>query len=101
MSNEFHLFYPYHAGSLVAASHLFKLFFLKALQEMRYHEAFEGILCMDALEHVCPEDWPLVLSNFQRALKPQGYCYFTVEVADEQDIADAFLRGKRLGLPLV
>jgi 2-polyprenyl-3-methyl-5-hydroxy-6-metoxy-1,4-benzoquinol methylase len=71
------------------------------LQEIRYHEVFEGIICMDALEHVCPEDWPLVLSNFHRALKPQGYYYFTVEVANEKEIEDAFLRGKRLGLPLV
>jgi hypothetical protein len=31
VSNEFHLLFPYHAGSLVAASYLFKLFFLKAL----------------------------------------------------------------------
>jgi cyclopropane fatty-acyl-phospholipid synthase-like methyltransferase len=71
------------------------------LQEMRYQEAFDGMICMDALEHVCPEDWPLVLSNFQRALKPRGYGYFTVEVADAQDIEDAFRQGQQLGLPLV
>jgi ubiquinone/menaquinone biosynthesis C-methylase UbiE len=71
------------------------------LQEMCYQEVFDGMICMDALEHVCPEDWPLVLSNFQRALKPQGYGYCTVEVADAQDIEDAFRQGRQLGLPLV
>lgn len=43
------------------------------LQEMFYDEVFDGAICMDAMEHVCPEDWPLVLNNFHRALKPQGY----------------------------
>ena len=40
------------------------------LQEMSFSEIFEGAICMDALEHVCPEDWPLILNNFHRALKP-------------------------------
>jgi 2-polyprenyl-3-methyl-5-hydroxy-6-metoxy-1,4-benzoquinol methylase len=26
------------------------------LQEMSYQDMFDGIICMDALEHVCPED---------------------------------------------
>jgi SAM-dependent methyltransferase len=71
------------------------------LQELRYQEVFDGMICMDALEHVCPEDWPLVLGNFQWALKPQGYGYFTVEVADAQDIENTFRQGQQLGLPLV
>jgi cyclopropane fatty-acyl-phospholipid synthase-like methyltransferase len=71
------------------------------LQELAYHEAFDGIICMDAMEHVFPEDWPLVLSNFHRALKSQGYLYFTVEIADENEIEQAFIRGQELGLPIV
>jgi len=71
------------------------------LQEMSYHEVFDGAICMDAMEHVCPEDWPLVLSNLYRALKPQGYLYFTVEIADEKEIEEAFTRGQELGLPVI
>ena len=71
------------------------------LQEMSYHEVFDGAICMDAMEHVCPEDWPLVLSNLYRALKPQGYLYFTVEIADEKEIQEAFTRGQELGLPVI
>lgn len=56
---------------------------------------------MDAMEHVCPEDWPGILHNFHRALKPDGYLYFTVEVADEDDIERAFEQGQDLGLPVV
>lgn len=71
------------------------------LQEMRYHNAFDGAICMDAMEHVFPEDWPLVLDNFQRALKEHGVLYFTVEVADEREIEQAFIRGQNSGLPVV
>jgi 2-polyprenyl-3-methyl-5-hydroxy-6-metoxy-1,4-benzoquinol methylase len=71
------------------------------LQEMSYQEAYDGIICMDAMEHIFPEDWPLVLSNFHQALKPQGYLYFTVEIADENDIEKAFIRAQQSGLPVV
>lgn len=71
------------------------------LQEMIYSEMFEGAICMDALEHVCPEDWPLILHNFHRALKPHGYLYFTVEIAAEHDLEVAFRQGQDIGLPIV
>ena len=59
---------------------------------------------MDAIENVCPEDWPLVLGNFYRALKPQGYLYFTAETienADENEIRQAFQQAQQAGLPVV
>lgn len=71
------------------------------LQEMDYREVFDGAVCIDALEMVAPEDWPLVLSKFYRALKPYSYFYFTVEIAAEQEIAKAFEDGQRAGLPVV
>ena len=74
------------------------------LQEMAYHEVFDGAICVDAMENVCPEDWPLVLGNFRRALKPRGYLYFTAETienADEDEIKQAFERAQRAGLPVV
>ena len=74
------------------------------LQEMAYQELFDGAICMDALEHICPEDWAPVLSNFHRALKPNGYLYFTAETienADEDEIKQAFEKAQRAGLPVV
>lgn len=71
------------------------------LQEMEYQEAFEGAICMDAMENVFPEDWPVVLHNLYRALKPQGYLHFTVEIAAEEEIQKAFAAGQELGLPIV
>jgi ubiquinone/menaquinone biosynthesis C-methylase UbiE len=74
------------------------------LQEMAYREMFDGVICMDAMENVPPEDWPLVLGNFHRALKPHGCLYFTAETienADENEIKDAFERSQQAGLPVV
>jgi len=71
------------------------------LQEMRYREAFDGASCMDAMEFIFPEDWLLVLDNFHRAIKPASYFYFTVEIADEEEIARDFAASQQLGLPVV
>ena len=71
------------------------------LQEMNFREAFEGITCIDTMEHVCPEDWPGILKRFQEALKPGGVLYFTVDLAEEDDVEAAYERAKALGLPVV
>jgi 2-polyprenyl-3-methyl-5-hydroxy-6-metoxy-1,4-benzoquinol methylase len=71
------------------------------LQEMSYREVFDGVICMDAIEHVSPEDWPLVLRNLQQALKDQGYLYFTVEMGDASEIQAAFIKAQETGVPAV
>jgi SAM-dependent methyltransferase len=71
------------------------------LQEMDYHEAFSGAVCMDALETICPEDWPLVMRNLYGAIAPKSYLYFTVERTRENDIQAAFAEGQHMGLPVV
>ena len=74
------------------------------LQEMAFREVFDGAICMDAMENVPPEDWPLVLNNFHRALKPQSYFYFTAETlenANALEIQQAFERAQQAGLPVV
>ena len=71
------------------------------LQEMDFHEAFDGAICLDALEHVSPEDWPRILRKFQEALKPHGVLYFTVDLAEGDDVEAAYMRAKARGLPVV
>lgn len=71
------------------------------LQEMDFAEAFDGAICVDAMEHIFPEDWTRILSNFHRALKSQGHFYFTVELADPNDVEAAFAKSKEQNLPLV
>jgi cyclopropane fatty-acyl-phospholipid synthase-like methyltransferase len=71
------------------------------MQEMDYVDAFDGAICVDALEMVPPEEWPLVLARFHRALRPHTYWYFTVETTSEEEIARAFADAQRAGLPTV
>ncbi|SRR6266700_102396 len=71
------------------------------MQELSFVDAFDGIICMDAMEVVFPEDWPLILHNFARALHGHGPLYFTVEIATKEDLDIAYEAGQRLGLPLV
>lgn len=56
---------------------------------------------MDALENVSPEDWPLVLQNFQRALKPGGYFYFTLEMPEEEEVKKQYKKFLELGDPII
>ncbi len=72
-----------------------------ALQDMSFREEFDAAICVDALEHVCPEDWPGILDRFQKALKPGGAFYFTVEEMESQRARAAYERAEAQGLPVV
>ena len=74
------------------------------MQEMDFLELFDGAICMDAMENVPPEDWPLVLGNFHRALKDRGCFYFTAETienTDENEVKQAYEKNRQAGLPVV
>lgn len=71
------------------------------LQELSFSDAFDGVICMDAVEVVFPEDWPLVLSRFAGALHAQGHLYITVEIESDEELRIAYAAGQRLGLPLI
>lgn len=73
----------------------------KGLQEIDFANAFDGITCVDAMEFVAPEDWPLVLNNFYRTLKRSGHLYFTVELIEADERARAYSEGQKQGLPVV
>jgi SAM-dependent methyltransferase len=71
------------------------------LQELAFVEAFDGIMCVDAMENVPPEDWPSVVTAFRRALRPNGFLYLTVEEIDRSEIEGAFTKARADGLPAV
>ncbi len=74
-----------------------------ALQEMHFREAFDGLICMDAMEHICPEDYPVILRLFQEALKPGGMLYFTADRQEDPDfdLEMYYQQAKAAGLPVV
>lgn len=70
------------------------------LQEMDFQNEFDGAICIDALEHVFPEEWPGIVRGFWEALKPDGVLYFTVDLGGDH-VEGAYERAKALGLPVV
>jgi len=74
-----------------------------ALHEMNFREEFDGVICMDAMEHICPEDYPGILRGFWEALKPGGVLYFTADREEEPDfdLKLYYEQGKARGLPIV
>ena len=71
------------------------------LQELSYSGQFDAVLTIDAMENVPPEDWPLVLTNLHRALRPGGSLYLTVEEVPKPVIEEAFATLTARGLPTV
>ena len=53
------------------------------LQELAHVAAFDGVLCIDAMEHVPPEDWPRVVANLGQACRDGGLVYMSLEVLVE------------------
>jgi len=70
------------------------------LQDLPYRHEF-GVMCVDAMEFVPPEDWPRVLERFRRALRPGGFLYLTVELVPEDQVRAANEEARRSGLPMV
>ena len=54
-------------------------------------------LTVDAMENVPPEDWPLVLRNLHRAVRPGGHLYLSVEEQPDSHIADGIRRAAAAG----
>lgn len=71
------------------------------LQEIDEKNTYEGIMCIDAMENVFPEDWDNVLKNFYNALTKDGILYFTVETISKEEKDIAFRTGKEKGLPIL
>lgn len=57
---------------------------LQALRDERdLMGAFDGVICVDALEWIFRDDWPSVLEGFSQVLRSRGYAYLTVEIPGE------------------
>ena len=71
------------------------------LQDLPYRDEFDGVMCVDAMEFVPPEDWPGILERFRRALRSRGFLYLTVELVPEDQVRAANDKARRSGLPVV
>ena len=71
------------------------------LQELAFEREFDAAMCIDAMEFISPEDWPLVLGNLRRAVRRGGLVYLTVEQIDRAEIESAYTDARAKGLPAV
>jgi SAM-dependent methyltransferase len=71
------------------------------LQDLPYRNEFDGVMCVDAMEFVPPEEWLAVLERFHRALRPEGSLYLTVELVPADRVGAANEEARRSGLPVV
>lgn len=73
-----------------------------SLQDLAAAAAFDAVMTIDAMENVPPDDWPLVLANLHRAVRPGGHLYLTVEECTDADLVEAaFAALMAAGLPAV
>jgi SAM-dependent methyltransferase len=71
------------------------------LQDMAYDACFDGVLCIDALENIAPEDWPIVADRLAAAARPAAPLYATVELPPAADVETAYLAARAAGQPVV
>jgi SAM-dependent methyltransferase len=73
------------------------------LQELADVATFDGVMCIDAMEHVPPEDWPIVLGNLVRAVRRDGLLYVSLEVLVDEEAAveRAYAEATAQGFPVV
>lgn len=75
------------------------------LQELAFQGEFDAAMCIDAMEHVPPEDWPPALRKLRQALRSNGYLYHAVEDVDRRELARVFdetkvaASGRRISRP--
>jgi SAM-dependent methyltransferase len=71
------------------------------VQDLPFVAAFDGVMCVDAMEFVPPEDWPVVLEHLRRALRPGGSLYLTVELVPEEEVRTSNRAAREAGFPVV
>jgi cyclopropane fatty-acyl-phospholipid synthase-like methyltransferase len=71
------------------------------LQDLPYRDRFDGVMCVDAMEFIPPEDWPGVLARFRDAMRANGRLYLTVELVPAEQIRSLNDAARRAGLPVV
>jgi SAM-dependent methyltransferase len=69
------------------------------LQELPFEDRFDAAMTVDAMEHVPPDDWPLVLGNLARAVVRGGWLYLTVEEVDDARLDKADQAAREHGWP--
>jgi len=71
------------------------------LQELPFDGLFDAVMCVDAMEYIGPEEWPLVLAGLRDAARPGVFLYLTVELLDEAEMRREYEAARSAGEPVV
>ncbi len=73
------------------------------LQDLDFHAEFDGVICMDAMEHIPPDDYPGILQDFGEALKLHGLLYYTADRQEDPDfdVDYYYKKATAAGFPVV
>jgi SAM-dependent methyltransferase len=71
------------------------------LQDLAFDGLFDAVMCIDAMENIGPEDWPLVLARLRDAARPGAPLYLTVELHDEAEVQAMYASARSAGHPVV
>jgi ubiquinone/menaquinone biosynthesis C-methylase UbiE len=74
---------------------------VQQLTDLTITEPYDGVMCVDALENLPPEDWPAALAALRRAVREGGPVYLTVEVEDPAAVERGNAEARAAGLPVV
>jgi SAM-dependent methyltransferase len=74
---------------------------VQRLTDLTVSEPYDGVMCVDALENLPPEDWPDALAALRRAVRDGGPVYLTVEVEDPAAVERGNAEARAAGLPVV
>ncbi len=72
-----------------------------SLQDLFFDSVFDGVICVDALENVGPEDWPTVVHGLAGAARPSAPMYMTVELPDVGQVEAEYEEASADGYPVV
>jgi ubiquinone/menaquinone biosynthesis C-methylase UbiE len=72
-----------------------------ALQDLAFTHEFDAAMCVDAMENVPPEHWPVVVAKLVRAVRPGGSVYLTVERTYPEWLVRTYTDARERGLPVV
>ncbi|MFN2561579.1 MAG: class I SAM-dependent methyltransferase [Jatrophihabitans sp.] len=69
-------------------------------QDLPFAGEFDAVMCVDAMEYMPPEQWPVVLERLVGAARPGGSIYLTVERTDPAGLALSYAEARDQGLPM-
>ena len=71
------------------------------LQDIDFLNTFDAVICVDAMENIFPEDWPIIVKKFANAVKNNGFVYFTVELLEQDELQRNYEVSILDGIPVV